>query len=558
MAITDERGNQTVHTRDGNHRITRTDHKDSQGNIVAYEEFQYAHNNFGLLSTHHLPSTPNWSGPYVHFQYDGRGLLVAKTNPTTVADWQTAINSPQKTTYSYYTSGPWTDRVQTMTLPRNVSGFQASETYEYDKNGATPVPGRGLVTKIAHNDNNQTYQSFGYDAYGNKLWEENELRQRTTYTYDEYNRLLTVTRPLNGITIYTYNPTNGTGSPYKHTTSNPDTITTATNIVTSSVYDQNFRKTSTTAAYGTTLAATTWFHYDAVGNQDYVTDPRGTGSGDAHFTTYTDYDERNRKSQIREPLSHTTQFRYEDGINLTTIIRPDTFSETKSYDAMNRLISHTVPKSEGVSLTSYFGYWPSGKLFWVQDPNGQTTYLGYNESDQLNLMYYPGLTQFQAWAYDDAHNLQSRTTVNGEIQYFTYDIRNRKTGMSWSNNVDSATFGYDDVGRVTSAANPNSTVTRQYNDAGHLILDQQNVNGLGTVSVNYGYDDDGKENHLWVPGANPSYDYTYGHDAVGRFETISPTGGAVAFQYYYDAASNEARRHNYLSSTQSINFNRDN
>ncbi|MGA7276290.1 MAG: hypothetical protein WBX14_15695, partial [Candidatus Udaeobacter sp.] len=231
--ITDERGNMTVHTRDANHRITRTDHKDSRGNILAYEEFQYVHNNFGLLSTHHLPSTPTWSGPYVHFQYDGRGLLLAKTNPTTIADWQSAINSAPKTTYSYYTSGPWLDRVQTMTLPANVNGLQASDTYEYDKNAAgTNVPGRGLVTKITHNDNNRTYQSFGYDAFGNKLWEENERRNRTSYTYDEYNRLLTVTRPLNGITTYTYNPTNGTGSPYKHTTNNPDTITTATNIVT--------------------------------------------------------------------------------------------------------------------------------------------------------------------------------------------------------------------------------------------------------------------------------------------------------------------------------------
>jgi hypothetical protein len=48
------------------------------------------------------------------------------------------------------------------------------------------------VTKITHADS--TYQSFSHDAYGNKLWEENELRQRTSYTYDNYNRVLTATR----------------------------------------------------------------------------------------------------------------------------------------------------------------------------------------------------------------------------------------------------------------------------------------------------------------------------------------------------------------------------
>ncbi|MFZ0916979.1 MAG: hypothetical protein WAN04_08815, partial [Candidatus Udaeobacter sp.] len=566
-SITDERGNVTVHTRDANHRITRTDHKDSQGNILAYEEFQYAHNNFGLLSTHHLPSTPTWSGPYVHFQYDGRGLLLAKTNPTTIADWQSAINSAPKTTYIYYTSGPWVDRVQTMTLPVNVNGLQASETYEYDKNAAgTNVPGRGLVTKITHNDNNQTYQSFGYDAFGNKLWEENELRSRsrTSYTYDEYNRVLTGTRPLNGVTTYTYNPTNGSGSPYEHTTNNPDTITTATNIVTRNVYDENFRKTSSTAAYGTSKAATAWFDYDPIGNLHCITDPRGTGPCSSGFTTTTEYDTRNRRWHVWDAQNHEATFTYDGASNVTRIDRPDGFFETKAYDAMNRLTSHTVPKSAGVNLTTWFAYNPSGSIQKVTDARGSgpgdpnyTTTFEYNASDEKTKMTSPG-GSFQSWAYDDAHNLASRTTVHGEIQSFTYDIRNRKTGMSWSNNADSATYGFDDAGRLTSAANSNSTVTHQYDDAGRLTLDRQNVNGLGTVSVNYGYDNDGKENHLWVPNTNPSYDYTYGYDAMGRFETIMPTGGSVAFQYYYDAASNETQRRNYLSTPDLDQFyNRD-
>ena len=65
-------------------------------------------------------------------------------------------------------------------------------------------------------------------------------------------------------------------------------------------------------------------------------------------------------------------------------------------------------------------------------------------------------------------------------------------------------------------------------------------------------DDDGKENHLWVPGANPSYDYTFGYDAMGRFETSSPTGGSVAFQYYYDAASNETGRDNLVNGVNQV------
>src|SRR5213076_325426 len=114
---------------------------------------------------------------------------------------------------------PWTDRVLKVTLPANRNTYQATETYEYDRalgadgttdpNGAA-VAGRGLVTKITHTDN--TYQSVGYDAYGNKRWEENELRQHASYIYDDYNRLLTVTNPLGKITTYTYNSTNGSNT----------------------------------------------------------------------------------------------------------------------------------------------------------------------------------------------------------------------------------------------------------------------------------------------------------------------------------------------------------
>ena len=279
--------------------------------------------NFGQVLSHHLRN-----GAWESFVYDTRGLLTDKYNPK-----QSGVpgGADPHTHYDYYTSADgklgWIDRVKKVTLPANDLGHSASETYEYDRtldaSGITnltgaAVGGRGLVTKITHGDN--TYQQFKYDAYGNKRWQDTELRQASSYTYDDYNRLLTAKNPLNKTTNYTYTPTNGGGgSSYKHTTSNPDTVTTPTGIVTKNVYDQNFRKTSTVAASGTTLAATTWLHYDAVGNQDYVTDPRGTSSP-GNYTTYTDYDSRNRKWQVREPLSHTTQFYYDDGINITRII----------------------------------------------------------------------------------------------------------------------------------------------------------------------------------------------------------------------------------------------
>jgi RHS repeat-associated protein len=535
--VTNERGAITYYTRDVYYRVTRIDYKDESSNILAFETFTY--NSFGQVLTHRLKN-----GAYESFAYDTRGLLTDEWNPK-----QNAVpsESDPHTHYTYHTWWGWADRVYSETLPANASNQVASDRYEYDRNASGGAcPGRGLVTKITHADGK--YRSFGYSQFGNKIWEENELRQRTSYTYDNYNRVLTATRIMspapNETTIYTYNPTNGTGtSPYLHTTNNPDSVTTPTGIITKNDYDQNFRKTSSTAAYGTTSVATTWFHYDPVGNQDYVTNPRGSGPGDAAYTTYTDYDSRNRKWRVREPLSRTTEFHYDDGLNLTRVIRPDQTTETKTYDAMNRVLTDTVPQTSTINLTTWFVYNPSGTIYKIIDPNGQPTWFAYNASDEKVAMLYSGQTQSQSWVYDDVHNLASRTTVNGETQSFTYDNRNRKVTMRWSNNADWANFAYDDVGRLWVAANANSTVSRAYDAAGRLYWERQNIADFGIRDVRYEHNAEGNQTRLSV--LNTNYDYRFTYDGMGRFEKIFAPGLTnPVWQYTYDRASNETARLN--------------
>ena len=132
--------------------------------------------------------------------------------------------------------------------------------------------------------------------------------------------------------------------------------------MTKNVYDQNFRKTSTTAADGTALAATTWLHYDAVAATRITSLILAVPARPGTYTTYTDYDTRNRKWQVRKPLGSTTQFYHDDNINITRIIRavrtPDVTTETKTYDAMNRVLADTVPQTASISLTDKFHVQP--------------------------------------------------------------------------------------------------------------------------------------------------------------------------------------------------------
>jgi RHS repeat-associated protein len=554
--IIDERGNKTVHTRDTNHRITRTDYKDSSDVVLAFEEFTY--NSFGQVLTHHLKN-----GNYIHYQYDTRGLLTAKTVPTSNPYHDSSLTWDPKTTYTYYNAGGgWTDRLQTATRPANVSNQIATETYEYDRNtSGAAVGGRGVITKITHaiNQAGSTYQSASWSQYGNKIWEENELRQRTSYTYDDYNRVLTVNREMGSatdeITTSTYAPTNGTGtSPYLHTTSNPDTVTTPTGIVTKYDYDENYRKVSTTEAPNTSVVGTTQFGYDNVGNLTSVTDPNG------HITANV-YDTRNRKTDETRASgtsnAKTTSYTYDEASNITVITRPDLTTELKSYDGLNRLYLHMVPFRTTNGVTQYngtnFTYNPSGTIHTITDPNGHVTTFEYDESDRRTKMTYHD-SSYQTWAWDAVGNLASRITVGGQTQSFGYDNRNRKTSMLWSNSVEWQWFQYDAASRLTIAQNGYgtwgtnlvSTVTREYDAAGRLTLDRQAPAGATSMDVTYGYDLDGKVTRTTVE--LNSYSHTYSYDARGRLDVISDgLTGLWQFQYLYDAASNKTYFSNWIN-----------
>ena len=593
--VSDELGNVTTYTRGGvpgtnlANLVTRIDYPSDNQTPASYEEFTY--NNLGQLLTHHLRN-----GAYESFAYTTGGiiggLLTDRWNPKlggTPAPGDPHIH------YDYY--GPndpvagnaWIDRLKKVTLPPNFYyNLQASETYEYDRalgadgttdpNG-TPMTGRGLVTKITHGDN--TYQSFGYDAFGNKRWEENELRQRTSYTYDDYKRVLTVTNPLGKTATNDYAVTEGNQTQcHQHTSNSPYWVTTPAGIKTHNVYDGNWRRTSTTAAFGT-LNLTTLFGYDNNGNQTQVTDPRGGYLGDPLYTTTSGYDNRDRKTSMTEApntsLGRTTVWHYDAANNIYQIDRPDATQEIKTYDDMHRVLTDTVPKSANpaVNIVTTFNYNPSGTLNWVRDGEGHTYNFTYDAADRKLSMTYPstgGPTSTQSWAYDDAGNMQSRITAGGEGKVFYYDIRNRNVATWWSNwannVVDWRYLGYDAASRLIEAENGTggwggnviSDVIRYYDAAGHLTLEQQKVTGVGTVVVvNYPtYDDDGRLTRMYVTaGGVPltlgaGYDFTYSYDAMGRFEKLFLTNSSQLFQYYYDAASNEIERDNLNNSVKQI------
>ena len=114
----------------------------------------------------------------------------------------------------------------------------------------------------------------------------------------------------------------------------------------------------------------------------------------------------------------------------------------------------------------------------------------------------------------------SRRTVSGATQSFPqYDIRNRQTRMQWDNDPDYANFDYDDAGRLRTANNANSAVTRIYDRAGRLTDDIQNVTGSSNLDVHYTYDTGANTGRLTETNFG-GYAVQYDYDEMGRLQLI--------------------------------------
>jgi YD repeat-containing protein len=316
------------------------------------------------------------------------------------------------------------------------------------------------------------------------------------------------------------------------------------NVVVEKSYDENFQLNALIQQDGTAFPPTTTLEYWPVGLLRSVHDPRNP-----NWTTSYTYTARNQLETVTDALSHRTSFHYDPAGNVDYVDRPDGRRQTRSYDEMNRVLTAIEPVTDTTNKTTAFTYWPSGRVKSVEDNNHQITRFNYDNWDRQQYMFYPDNT-FQQWDYNQVGLLQGHRTVGGKIQRFQYDSRNRMTDTWWDpgDPAEWTHYDFNAANRLTHAGNQNGTISRQYDDAGRLLTEEQNVYGLGAKTVSYGSDGAGKRNALGIIGTD--YQFAYQYDPLGRLEQIlnvqSSATGAVQslwYQYSYDAASNQTERY---------------
>jgi RHS repeat-associated protein len=520
LTITDPNGVVTTMTYDARLRLTSRQ--------VGTETTGYSYYPTGLLNTLTLPD-----GSSVTNTYDAAHRLTTVTDGAGNYVSYTLDNMGNRTAVNTYDASNMLRRT-------HAQVFNAlSELYQ-DVNAA----GTSAVTT-----------TFGYDSNGNQTSIAAPLSRNTTNLYDALNRLVQITDPNSGVTQLGYDAKDNLA-----TVIDPRTLTTS--------YSHNGFGDITQQASPDTGTTTSTF--DSGGNLSTATDARGA------VGTYA-FDALNRVTQVAYS-DQTINFTYDagtNGVGRLTGASDANHTLAWAYDALGRVIG----KGQTVgTITQSVGYsYSNGDLVTLVTPSGQTITYGYTNHQITSVAvngttiasgvtYFPfgpvsGWTWGNATAVTRTYDTDAKITqisTAGDAINFAYDNAFHITGIvDTGNSANSWTLGYDNLDRLTSAAESGTTLGWTY-DANGNRLSQTGSNAstftpsttsnqlnsiTGAIARTYGYDaagnttayasdsftlnQRGRVSVASLPGGAADYIY----NALGQMVQKSGNGGATLLMY---------------------------
>jgi YD repeat-containing protein len=284
----------------------------------------------------------------------------------------------------------------------------------------------------------------------------------TISIYDNANRLHYIHFPDTSAISYTYT-----------FRSDKDTETDQLGHVTKYTYDKAGQLTSVTTAFGTPDAAMVQYSYDAIGQRISETDARGNPT--------------------------TTGYVYNTGTHekTVTVTPPAPFTANTTITTLNAIGQRT-------KLHNARGF--------------DTTYL-YDERGSLRTTTYPDSTVDEI-QYDGAGQVLKRIDQALKATTYTYFDDGRLhtvTNPITTPAPETTTYGYDEVGNLTSILDANNHSTTLLYNGLHQRTKQTLPSGAFFANSTY----DGNGNLQTLTDFNGKTT-TYAYDALNRLQTITP------------------------------------
>jgi YD repeat-containing protein len=496
-----------------------------------------------------LESVTDRNGNETLLAYNGTGELETITDP-----------SGRQITLTYNGEG----LVEKATDPM---GHEVKYAYESKQLKSVTLPGEAGPNWQFKYDGSQRMTSIT-DGRGDE----------TTNEYDGSNRVIAQTDPAGRKTTWKYEPF--------HTTITDK----ATGAVTDEWFNSNNQPYSITHGFGTALATTETFTYNAAGLLAGRTDGAG------HTTIYG-YDAEGNRTSERNAEGNETSRTFNGAHQVLNETQPngETTTIVRDGNGNPEIVSRPAPGSEIQEVA--YGYGPNGEVETMTDPLGAIWTYGYdahgdrtsetdpegdertwafNEDSQVTSTVSPrgneegaeaakftttierdaqgrpskvtdplgGTTKY---AYDADGNVESITDPNGHKTKFTYDADDERTKVELpKGNVEET--GYDGAGQVTSQIDGDkqkTTYVRNVLEQPVEIIDPlerktvQTFDAAGNLktktdpdgrTTTYGYD---KANRLTevAYSAEPGQDASFAYDEDGDMTSMVDGTGESTWEY---------------------------
>lgn len=519
--------------------------KDAKGQTTTYE---YGDDNkestSKLLTRIQLPK-----GNYIENDYDAnRRLSNTVSGVNGVPTTQTSVSVAAK----YGSSASTTSRV-------NVKRSSNESTYNFTYNAnnmVTKLTGdEGLQVTSSYSNsshpelptsvrtNNTNVSDVEYDSKGNitSVTISGDGTLTTSMTYDSMNNLTSVKDARGNTTNYSYDskgnltgisaPEGRTSSITVNSKGLPTEIINPMGVSTQFSYNSYGNLTKLTLP---ALGISSSMSYDSASRVISATDELGR-------TFSYDYDDNDNLTSSKDPMSNSTSYAYDENDNMTSITNAKGGVTSLSYDNATDLLTSL----EFGGATKRFTYNNDGTLKSYTKPDGTKLNCQY---DDLGRVTNDGVNTY---SYDSKMRLQS-ISGNGRTLSYTYDGFNRVTGTScdghsnsytYDNNsnclsVNNTSYTYDNADRMKTVKFNGKTITYTYRKDSKL----SKVSYPNGMTTTFGYDDVGRLTSKKTTLSNGTIvaSYTFTLDKVGNivsqttkepYSDITMANESVSYSY---------------------------
>lgn len=284
--------------------------------------------------------------------------------------------------------------------------------------------------------------------------------------------------------------------------------------------------------------------YDANGNVTAKTevDKSDLGNPDQTRLTTFAYDALDRPIQSVNNVNNTNRWSYDFRGNRLSSTDGRGNVTRYAYDGLRRLIEKRQPMTDtgtGAGTTTNTivttATWDdSSRLAAVTDGNTNLTRHGYDSLNRRIRTEHADTTT-NYFTFDPHSNLIGSTDANSSVVTYAYDPLNRLTnklvlraaGVLGTTNE---TYKYDGLGRMVSAQDDDSLVTRGYDSLSHRTREAAQILPGGPLrTTTSAYDGVGNQTSWIYPGGRT---FTRTFDSLNRLRVISDASAMIASNSY--------------------------